>query len=144
MRLPDRFYDLSVLDANGNDLGKIFDVASTQWDKGKYPIEPGAHEKVPLLPAEDTTVDNGYGSQIPVDLTVSLFVTRQRYFGHIPITELHGLRDEQTGAVITNAFRIKMLDPVEVQNQWVKLAEGEHAPSPVALEVVGLHCWGPK
>lgn len=144
MRLPERFYDLSVLDASGNNLGKIFDVASTRWDKGEYPTEPGAHEKVPLLASGGTTVENGYGSQIPVDFTVSLFVTRQRYFGHVPITELHGLRDEQTGAVITNAFRIKLLDPVQVQNQWVKLAEGEQAPSPVALEVVGLHCWGPK
>ena len=144
MRLPERFYDLSVLDANGTNLGRIFDVASTRWDEGQYPTEPGAHEKVPLLPGGGTTVENGYGSQIPVDLTVSLLVTRQRYFGHIPITELHGLRDEQTGAVITNAFRIKLLEPVQVQNQWVKLAEGEQAPSPVALEVVGLHCWGPK
>jgi Restriction endonuclease len=144
MRMPERFYDLSVLDANGKNLGRIFEVASNRWDEGEYPTEPGAHEKVPLLPAGGTTVENGYGSQIPVDLTVSLLVTRQRYFGHIPITELHGLRDEQTGTVITNAFRIKLLDPVEVQNQWVKLAEGEEAPTPVALEVVGLHCWGPK
>ena len=144
MRLPERFYDLSVLDANGKNLGRIFDVACTRWDDGEYPTEPGAHEKVPLLPAGGTTIENGYGSQILVDLTVSLLVTRQRYFGHIPITELHGLRDEQTGAVITNAFQIKLLDPVQVQNQWVKLAEGEQAPSPVALEVVGLHCWGPK
>ena len=144
MRLPERFYNLSVLDANGTNLGRIFDVASTRWDEGEYPTEPGAHEEVPLLPGGGTTIENGYGSQIPVDLTVSLLVTRQRYFGHIPITELHGLRDEQTGAVITNAFRIKLLEPVQVQNQWVKLAEGEQAPSPVALEVVGLHCWGPK
>lgn len=144
MLLPQHFYELNVLDESGNSLGRIFDVACTRWDHGQYPTEPGVHEKVPLLPVGGTTVDNGYGSQIPVDLTVSLSVTRQRYFGHIPITELHGLRDEQTGAVITNAFRIKLLDPVQVQNQWVQLAEGEQAPSPVALEVVGLHCWGPK
>lgn len=144
MRFPERIYDLNVLDSNGNNLGKIFDVASARWDDGEYPTEPGAHEKVPLLPSGGTTVENGYGSQIPVDLTVSLFVTRQRYFGHVPITELHGLRDEQTGAVITNAFRFNLLDPVQVQNQWVKLAEGEQAPSPIVLEIVGLHCWGPR
>jgi Restriction endonuclease len=144
LRLSERFYELSVHDAEGNDLGRIVDVASTRWDEGEYPTEPGEHKKVPLLPVGGTTIDNGYGSQIPVDLTVSLLVTRHRYFGHIPITELHGLRDEQTGAVITNAFRLKLLDPVQVQNQWVKLAEGEEAPSPVSLEVVGLYCLGPK
>jgi hypothetical protein len=144
MRLPERFYDLSVLDENGANLGKIYDVAAIRWDEGGYPTDPGAHEKVPLVPAVGTTVDNGYGSQIPVDLTVSLLVTRQRYFGHVPITELHGLCDEQTGAVITNAFRIKLLDPLQVQNQWVKLAEDQQPPTPVALEVLGLHCWGPR
>jgi len=85
MRLPARFYDLNVLDATGKSLGRIFDLASTRWDEGEYPTEPGEHEKVPLLPFEGTTIENGYGSQIPVELTVSLFVTRQRYFGHIPI-----------------------------------------------------------
>ena len=144
LRLPERFYELSVHDADGNNLGRIFDLASDRWDKGEYPTEPGEHEKVPLLATGVTTIDNGYGHQIPVELTVALLVTRQRYFGHIPITELHGLRDEQTGAVITNAFRLKLLDPVQVQNQWLKLSENEEPPSPVSLEVVGLHSWGPK
>jgi hypothetical protein len=145
MRLPERFYDLNVFDNEGTNLGRIYDVAAGRWDQGEYPTHPGAHEKVPLLPnSGSTTVDNGYGNQIPVDLTVSLFISRHRYFGHIPITELHGLRDEQTGAVITNAFKIKLLDPTEVQNHWLKLGEDEQPPTPVALEVVGLHCWGPE
>lgn len=144
LRLPERFYELDVHDLNDNNLGQILDVASARWGEGEYPTEPGVHEKVPLLSAGGTTIDNGYGTRISVDLSVSLHVTRQKYFGHIPITELHGLRDEQTGEVIANAFRFKLLDPVEVQNQWKKLAEDEEAPSPVSLQVVGLHCWGPK
>lgn len=144
LRLPEAFYRLNVRDLSGVDHGTIFDVAASSWDEGKYPTEPGVHEGVPLLAVDGTTIDNGYGVQIPVDLSVSLFVSRQRYFGHIPITELHGLRDEHTGAVITNAFRFELLDPVEIQNQWAKLGEDEPPPTPAVIEVVGLHCWGVK
>ena len=144
MRLPERFFDLNVRDAEGNDLGSIYDIATGRWDEGEYPTEPGTHERVPLLPLGGTTVENGFGSQIPVDLTVSLFVARQRYFGHLPISDLHGLRDEQTGAIVTNAFRFKLLDPVEVQNGWRKLEEHEAPSTPVFIEVFGLCCLGPK
>ena len=144
MLLPERFFELGVRGPDGADLGSIYNVATSRWEQSEYPVEPGAHERVPLLPFSGTTVDNGYGAQIPVDLTVSLLVSRQRYFGHLPITELHGLRDEQTGAVITNAFRFNLLDPVEIQNKWSKLAEDEPPPTPAVLEVIGLHCWGAK
>ena len=144
MLLPEHFYDLSVQGEAGDSKGSILEIAAARWEEGYYPIEPGAHEKMSLLPEPLTTVDNGYGAQIPVTLTVSLYVTRQRYFGHVPVTELHGLKDEQSGHVIANAFKIKLLDPVTVQNQWLKLADGEAPPTPAALEVVGLYCLGPK
>lgn len=144
MRIPQGFHELTALGADGRSRGIIFDIASTRWDNGEYPIEPGLHEAIPLLNEEGITIDNGYGSQIPVELTVSLHVKRQRYFGHVPITELHGLRDEQTGRVITNAFAVELLDPITVQNQWLKLDEEEDPPTPVGLVVNGLYCLGAK
>lgn len=144
MMLPERFYELTVQGPDGKTKGVIFDIASERWGNGEYPIEPGTHEGVPLLEEVETTIDNGYGSQIPVTLTVSLYVKRQRYFGHVPITELHGLRDEQTGLVITNAFKVQLLDHVAVQNHWLKLADNEDPPTPAGLLVQGLHCWGVK
>ena len=142
--LPDKFYELNVRDSSGLDLGRIMDVASSRWEQGEYPVAPGQHEDIPLLATNQTTIDNGYGSQIPVDLSVAILVSRQRYFGHFPITKLHGFKDEQTGFVITNAFEFKLLDPIDVQNNWEKLAEDAQPPTPVVLEVVGLHCWGVK
>jgi hypothetical protein len=144
LKLPDAFYLLDVLNEAGESLGTILEVAGNGWNDGRYPIEPGAHEKLPLLADEKTTIDNGYGTHIPVDLSVSLHVTRQRYFGHLPITDLHGFKDEQTGQTITNAFKFKLLDAVTVQNQWTKLGDEEAPPTPAVLEVVGLHCWGAK
>lgn len=142
MRIAGRPYDLVVRAEGGSSLGTFYEVAAAEWDHGHYPTDPGAHEGLPLLPGVCTTVDNGHGQQVPVTLTVSLSVTRQRYFGHVPITTLHGLRDEQTGMVIANAFEFKLLDPVQVQNQWQKLSEGELPPIATVLEVQGLHCWG--
>lgn len=144
MRIPERFYELTAQGHDGHSKGVIFEIASERWDNGEYPIEPGAHEKVPLLAEEGITIDNGYGIQIPVDLTVSMHVKRQRYFGHVPVTELHGLRDEQTGQVITNAFKVQLLDPIAVQNQWLKIGDDEEPPTPAGLMVQGLYCWGTK
>lgn len=142
--LPERFYELTVHGPEGESKGVILDVASERWNNGEYPIEPGVHEDVPLLHESLTTIDNGYGSQIPVTLFISLHVKRQRYFGHVPIAELHGLKDEQTGLVITNAFSIQLLDHIAVQNHWLRLGEDEEPPTPPGLLVHGLHCWGVK
>lgn len=144
LTLPEAFYNLTVQDPAGQSLGSMLDIAARRWEDGEYPIEPGPHEKIPLTPEPITTVDNGHGAQIPVTLTVSLHVSQHRYFGHMPITELHGFRDEQTGHTIANAFKFQLLDPVTVQNQWLKLAEGAESPTPVVLQLTGLHCWGPK
>lgn len=144
LRLPEHFYELPFFDLEGRNLGNIIDIANEHWSHGKYPTEPGIHEKVSLVPGVETQIDNGYGSFIPVNLTVSLIVSRQRYVGFVPIDKLHGLRDEQTGHVISNAFEFKLLDPIKIQNQWTKLKDGEMPPHPVVLEVIGLHSLGPK
>lgn len=143
-RISQAVHELTVSDADGKALGTVRDIAAQQWEAGAYPVDAGVHERVPLLSMRATTIDNGYGEQIPVTLTVTLHVSRQRYFGHLPISELHGLRDEHTGDVITNAFQMKLLDPVEIQNQWTKLEEHEEPPSPIVFEVMGLYCFGAK
>ncbi|MDP9892605.1 hypothetical protein J2W32_000950 [Variovorax boronicumulans] len=144
LRIPEAFYELPVYDARKRELGTIMAVAMKRWDAGEYPNEPGVHEKVPLVAEGETQIDNGYGVLLPVELDLTLFVKQQRYVGHVPVDTLHGLRDEQTGHVITNAFQFRLLNPVEIQNQWRKLGEGEEPPFPVVLQVIGLHGLGPK
>ncbi|MDT3678550.1 MAG: restriction endonuclease [Burkholderiaceae bacterium] len=141
--LPQRFFELPVFSEDGQPLGVIYDIATQRWNEGTYPSDPGVHEQVPLIPDIVTKIDNSYGMLIPVALTVSLHVTRQRYYGHVPIEQLSGLRDEQTGFVITNAFTLGALDPVAVQNHWQKLGESEAPPLQPVLSVRGLHSWGP-
>ena len=142
--LPQHFFELPAFSANDQPLGTIYDIATRQWNEGAFPFDPGEHEDVELLPNTVTKVDNGHGLLVRVDLTVSLSVTRQRYVGHVPVEQLRGLKDEQTGLVITNAFRLKALDPVVVQNQWKKIADSEEPPFAPVFSVLGLHSWGPK
>lgn len=140
-RLQEDFVSsLMVCDEAGSELGTCEEIALTRWNRGEYPTEIGAHDDLPIFPVVPH-VDNGYGLQMPVELTVSLVVERRRYYGHLPLNEIRGLRDEQTGAVHTNAFTTGILSAVEVENQWQLLAMDEHPPGPVAIAIMGLDCW---
>lgn len=143
-RLPERFYELPVFDEANHPLGSFFEVASACWNEGQLPTEPGEHEKVSVFRTAVTKIDNGYGTLAPVELTVSLDVTRRLYFGHIPIERLRGLKNEQTGLVHANAFTVGGLDPVQVQNHWMEVADELDLPVRPVLTAIGLHSWGVK
>lgn len=141
MRLPNGFFsDMMVRDVEGRELGTCLDVALARWNNGEFPVEIGQHDDVPIF-AVPPYVDNGYGTQTPVKLYASLIVTGRRYFGMLPIQEMRGLRDEHTGAVVTNAFKTTVLNPDEVERQWKKLKDGEALPRQVAIQIMGLDCW---
>lgn len=142
LRIPEKFYELPMYDPSGKMLGIIASVAEERWDAGEYPIEPGIHPDIPLFGSVQTTIDNGYGKQVKVELTVFLDVKRERYFGHVQVTDLHGLRDEISGRIITNAFKVKILSPQKVVAHWTKLKEDEDPPTPSGLHFQGLHCLG--
>ncbi|MDA8255677.1 MAG: restriction endonuclease [Betaproteobacteria bacterium] len=134
------FYDGVVHDVEGNPLGTCVDVAVSRWNNGEYPIEVGEHENVPIFPVSPY-VDNGYGTQVQVTLTVSLLVEGRRYFGMMPITEIRGLRDEHTGAVVMNAFKTHLVSPEQIESGWLRLKDGAEPPKPVAVVITGLDCW---
>lgn len=139
--LPHDFMQsLIVHDEQGRPLGTCVEAALTRWNNGEFPVEIGAHDALPIFPVPPY-IDNGHGTQIPVTLTVSLQVKGRRYFGMLPLDEIRGLRDEYTGAIVSNAFKTGVLSPIEVENQWQRLVEGEYPPRPVALKVMGLDCY---
>ena len=84
----------------------------------------------------------GYGNLIPVEITVSLRVEQQLYFGQLPISHISGFRDELSGKVISNAFTTGILDPEEVERDWVRIKSEADLPMPPLLEMVGLIGWG--
>lgn len=144
LQMPERFFELPAFDEHGQPLGTLMEIAAKRWANGDYPSEPGDHDHLPLLPGTITKIPNGYGDFIPVDLTVGLRVTRQRYYGACELRKVRGLIDEQTQQIITNAFTVGGLDPEEVQRSWKKLAEGEEPPVLPIFTAVGRYSWGPE
>lgn len=136
--------NLMVHDEADKPIGAFLEIASDEWDNGEFPSDPGEHDRVPIMGGRITKVDNGHGTLVPVKLTVSLNVTQQLYIGHLPIEKLRGLKDEQTGVVVANAFTLGGIDPIHVQNEWVKVKADEELPFHPVMQVIGLHCWGVK
>ena len=130
-----------VTDAEtGYDLGTPLTIASKEWNEGRYPIDPGIHDHMPIL-SRKLKMDNGYGTQIPMDLTVGLSVTKHLYFGQFPITRLSGFHDRIGDSIIANAFEIGLLSPEEVHG-WKKLAEITEAPTKPVIIMRALYSWG--
>ncbi len=137
----DFFNVAKVYDGNGIELGTTLHTTLRRWNSGEFPTEPGEHNDVLVFGDGETLVDNGYGQRIRVTLTVSLHVKQRLYFGYLPITKMRGLRDEQTGLVVTNAFTTGVLNANQVESGWKKLDGREQPPVKPVLTVWGLDCW---
>lgn len=141
-RMDYEFYKtMEVFDGQGNALGTPLAAGINRWNSGEFPTDPGSHDRVLIFPDCVTMVDNGYGQRIKVTLHASIMVTQRLYFGHLPIKKIRGLKDEHTGAVVTNAFTTDVLSPEQVEGGWKRLAENEEPPTNPAMKIVGLDCW---
>lgn len=139
--LRNDFFRMSrVTDAElGEDLGTMVSIASRRWNSGEYPIEVGEHKDVPIS-SRPVKMDNGYGMQVPVDLTVTLEVSQTLFFGQFPITRLSGFHDAIGDGIITNAFEVGLLSLEEV-HRWRKLSDVCEAPVKPVLHLRGLYGW---
>ncbi|MDP1946710.1 MAG: restriction endonuclease [Nitrospirota bacterium] len=140
--MPPHFFELPVFDEKNEEIGNIIPTAQENWDLGRYPVEPGEHLDLDIFIGKTTRMDNGYGQLVEVSLTVGLLIKRQLYFGYLPVEKIRGLRDEQTGLVVTNAFTTQSLDFAAVQKDWTPIEEGKDLPMTPVLSVVGLDCYG--
>jgi hypothetical protein len=138
---PDFYNTNQIYDAAGNSLGTCLAVAADKWNTGRWPIDTGVHERLPIFDVEETQMDNGYGQIIPVDLWVSLYVEQQLYFGQAPVNKISGFHDHHTGLVIANAFTVGMLDVDEVEQHWLKISKVEDAPVRPVIMLQGLVAW---
>lgn len=137
LTLPPDFYNLPLQDEEGNVLGTSLETAQAQWDNGLMPSELGEHERVSIYGDKKVFIDNGHGDTVEVDLTVGLFVKQNLYLGHLPIEDINGLKDEHTGAVVTNAFTMGGLNPEEVEKNWKKVDDENSLEFQPLIRVVG-------
>lgn len=136
--MPYNFMEvLTVFDDQDNPLGTILESAFQNWFEGYYPMEAGIHENQRIFGDLITRVDNGYGDKIKVDLTASVSVTQRLYFGQVSISKVSGFKDEQTGAVVTNAFET-LLDADDVEENWEVIESVDELPVQPLLIVQGL------
>lgn len=129
--LPNKFIEESVvLDKQRQPIGSPLEVFRKQWNEDHYPSESGSYEDLPLISGEELFMDNGYdmGLIVPVELTISLTITEKRYFGHVPITQISGLKDEQTGLILARKFITQFAAPDKILETWQEVQNGEQLP----------------
>lgn len=142
LTLPYDYYNLSVYDEEGNVLGTPLKTAQSKWDNGQFPSEPGEHARVSIFGDSKVFINNGHNDTVEVELTLGLFIKQNLYLGHLPIQHIHGLKDEQTGHVVTNAFTMGGLNPEVVEKTWKKVEDIESLDFEPLFRVVGYACYG--
>ncbi|CAB3665630.1 restriction endonuclease [Paraburkholderia rhynchosiae] len=142
IRISQHPADFEVFTSAGDRLDSPLKTASTRWNNGDLPTDVGDHEGLLIYPGHVTQIDNGYGTLIPVTLTVGLRVTSEVYFGQLDIERISGFLDEHTGLVVTNSFTTGGLSPEEIESRWKKLSLGDAPPIRPVLRLQGLTCWG--
>lgn len=142
LTLPQEFYNLPVYDEDGNELGNSINVAQATWDQGLFPSELGEHERVSIFGDTKVLIDNGHNDTIEVELTVALYVKQDLYLGHLPVEDVNGLKDEHSGAVVTNAFTLGGLDPSVVEKTWQQIEDTDNLKFEPIFKVVGYYCYG--
>jgi len=130
-----------VFDTEQNELGTMIDTAMDKWNEGHFPSELGEHPNLPIFDSPKVMTDNGHGMLVPVQLSVSLFVERDLYFGQFPISQISGFKDEISGGVIANAFTVGLLNPDEVERSWQKIHTEDEAPIKPVIRLRGLVGW---
>ncbi len=141
-QMPNDFFQQNRLyDDEGSHRGTALENAVDKWNNGEYPTEVGEHRRLPILDKVTVNTDNGYGKVVPVDLSVSLVVQKDLYFGQFPITELSGFKDELRGGIITNAFTVGLLSPEDVEREWKRISDVDQAPVKPVVTLTGLVCW---
>lgn len=142
LTIPQDFYNLPVLDEEGNDLGTSLKTAQAKWDEGLFPSDPGEHERVSIFGDTKVLIDNGHNDTVEVELTVGLFVKQNLYIGHLPIEDINGLKDEHSGYIVTNAFTLGGLNPEEVERTWKQVEDINSLEFEPIFRVVGYDCYG--
>ncbi len=127
---------IEVFSLAGEKIDTIGNLIKKAWNEGRLPRDPGAHEHLPLYGTElFTKVDDViYG---PIDISFSICVEKNLYFGQVPLIQLKGFRDEITGSLTTDSFTTDDLDIREVEKKWQKINSiDELAVTPV-LVIIG-------
>ena len=146
--VPDFFSRAMTFDDKGRELGTVLDTALARWNDENFRLSRGNIKNWLFFETRPVLMDNGYDPsariRVPVDLSVSLLVKNQLYYGQLPVPHISGFLDQLSGKVITNAFTVGMLDPDTVEKEWLKIDAEADAPVRPVIRLVGLIGWYDK
>ncbi len=137
MNVSPQFYQDSVVyNEERKKIGTPQEIFSERWSEGKYSIDVGAQENIPLIGDQQCYMDNGYGQIVEFDLSISTYTEEERFFGNVSISDISGLRDEQTGLVHTRELTTKVISPRLIIKTWKKLTQDQEPPVKPLFEMV--------
>jgi hypothetical protein len=140
--LSQKFYEERLaFGPDNNPLGTPLEVATRRWNTGDLPRDVGESGDIPLFGIPKVLMDNGYGHMVPVEVSISLHVTKRLYYGQLPVPRISGFKDELSGLVITNAFEVGLLDPDTVERDWKAIANESEAEVKPVITLSGVVCW---
>lgn len=125
---------LMLFNQNGEPVDTIINLLYKKWNMGLLSEEPGEYRNIKL--ADDKTFIRTEGIFYQVDVTATINVEKNLYFGQLPLLEIKGLVDQISGKLITNGFETADLDVVEVERNWQKVkSEDELAVKPLIISL---------
>lgn len=130
-----RYIDL--LGRDGQRLDWTINLLWRAWNEGRIPRDPGVHEDVQFV-QEEAFLRVGPHLRGPVGVTASYEAKRRLLFGHIPIEQARGFRDEVTGAFSTNELTTGTVDVVEVEKTWQRVEREEDL---AVKPIIALRGW---
>ena len=128
--------EIVLYDSNNERLGTTVSLLLTRWNSGELPSELGEHKQIPVAKVP-TRVLHG-GQFLEVNIFADIMVTRRLFFGHLPLTQFSGFRDEYTGRILTPGFTTDWLNAAEVERNWRQLERVDEIAVKPILELVAL------
>lgn len=126
--------DLATLyDANGQALGSMQEIVARQWNAGALPQEAGQHDELSLH--EGALFFRHEGRYYPLELTASIAVEKETYFGHPPLAEIRGFHNQITGGTVTRSFKTEFISYPQIRENWRRLNDVDVLAVSPALEV---------
>lgn len=128
--------EIVLYNSKNERLGTTLSLILTRWNSGELPSELGQHKQIPVAKVP-TRVLHG-GQFLEVNIFADIIVTRRLFFGHLPLAQFSGFRDEYTGGILTPGFTTDWLNAADVERNWRQLESMDEIAIKPILKLVAL------
>lgn len=126
-----------LFNQNGKPIDTTLNLLYEKWNSASLPDAPGEHRDIKIANVI-TFVKSDSGDLHPVEVTASIRVEKNLYFGQLPLLKVKGFEDQVSGRLITKGFETEYLDVVEVERNWQKVKSEEQLAVKPVFSLVAL------